>query len=94
MPVHSYDAPKFMNDDIRALLENVTNLPSPPSVAAQVIDLAKRPEVQLAEVAAAISCDASLAAKIMRVSNSAMYARRRKSTNLRQALVFWDSRRP
>ncbi len=87
MPVHSYDAPKFMNDDIRALLENVTNLPSPPSVAAQVIDLAKRPEVQLAEVAAAISCDASLAAKIMRVSNSAMYARRRKSTNLRQALV-------
>lgn len=76
-----------MNDDIRALLDNVTNLPSPPSVAAQVIDLAKRPDVQLSEVAAAISCDASLAAKIMRVSNSAIYARRRKSTNLRQALV-------
>ncbi|MFK7886266.1 MAG: HDOD domain-containing protein [Gammaproteobacteria bacterium] len=76
-----------MNEEIRALLDKVTNLPSPPAVAAQVIDLAKQPDVHLAQVAAAISCDASLAAKVMRVSNSAMYARRRKSTNLRQALV-------
>ena len=76
-----------MTADVRKLLENVTNLPSPPAVAAQVIELAQEPEVKLSDVAQAIQCDASLAAKVMRVSNSAMYARRRKATNLRQALV-------
>ncbi|MFK8016211.1 MAG: HDOD domain-containing protein [Gammaproteobacteria bacterium] len=76
-----------MTPELKTKLENVTNLPSPPAVAAQVIDLAQQPEVQLAQVAHAISCDASLAAKVMRVANSAMYARRRSSTNLRQALV-------
>ncbi len=76
-----------MTPELRKLLDNVTNLPSPPAVAARVIELAQEPEVQLAQVAEAIQCDASLAAKIMRVANSAMYARRRESTNLRQALV-------
>ncbi len=76
-----------MTPELRAKLERVKNLPSPPAVAAQVIDLAEKPNVHLAQVAQAISCDASLAAKIMRVANSAMYARRRSSTNLRQALV-------
>ncbi|MEM6639240.1 MAG: GGDEF domain-containing protein [Pseudomonadota bacterium] len=76
-----------MKPEFRKLLDNVTNLPSPPAVAARVIELAQEPDVNLGDVAGAIQCDASLAAKVMRVSNSAMYARRRESTNLRQALV-------
>lgn len=65
-----------------------TSLPSPPAVAMRVITLAQDPEIDLARVADTVSADPAIAAKVMRIANSAMYARRRQSTNLRQALIM------
>ncbi len=76
-----------MSIDLKSKLENVTNLPSPPGVAAQVVQLAQNPDLDLGSVAEVITRDPSLTAKILRVANSPMYAQRRKSNNLRQALV-------
>ena len=76
-----------MSTDLKSKLENVTNLPSPPGVAAQVVTLAQNPDLDLGSVAEVITSDPSLTAKILRVANSPMYAQRRKSQNLRQALV-------
>lgn len=64
------------------------SLPSLPAVAMRVITLAQDPEIDLARVADTVSADPAIAAKVMRIANSAMYARRRQSTNLRQALIM------
>ncbi|MCC7329456.1 MAG: GGDEF domain-containing protein [Gammaproteobacteria bacterium] len=68
-------------------LKTCTSFPTPPAVAMQVIALAQDPEIDLARVADTVSGDPAIAAKVMRIANSAMYARRRQSTNLRQALI-------
>jgi HD-like signal output (HDOD) protein len=53
----------------------------------QVLQLAQNPDIDLGKVADAVSADPAIAAKVMRIANSAMYARRRQSANLRQALI-------
>ncbi|MCC7258584.1 MAG: GGDEF domain-containing protein [Gammaproteobacteria bacterium] len=74
-------------DKIVQRLKTCTSFPTPPAVAMRVIALAQDPEIDLARVADTVSADPAIAAKVMRIANSAMYARRRQSTNLRQALI-------
>ncbi len=74
-------------DHILQRLRTCTNFPTPPPVAMRVLQLAQDPEIELARVADAVSADPAIAAKVMRIANSAMYARRRQSSNLRQALI-------
>ncbi len=74
-------------DQIATRLKACTSFPSPPPVAVKVVELAQDPEIDLATVADTISGDPAIAAKVMRIANSAMYARRRQSSNLRQALI-------
>jgi len=76
-----------MLDHLKSKLKASVNFPSPPAIAQQIIALAGDPDIDISQVAAAISRDPSLAAKILRVANSALYSRQRKSTNLRQALI-------
>jgi len=68
-------------------LQTCTNFPSPPPVALKVIELAQDPNTDLRVVADVCSGDPAIAAKIMKIANSALYASRRESTNLRQALI-------
>ncbi len=68
-------------------LEQMDDLPSPPGIVTQVIDLLKDPESDIKELIDALSKDPALVAKILRTANSAMYARRRQVTNLPQALL-------
>lgn len=68
-------------------LQTCTNFPSPPPVALKVIELAQDPNTDLRLVADTCSGDPAIAAKIMKIANSALYASRRQSTNLRQALI-------
>ncbi len=76
-----------MNPDIEARLRKCVNFPSPPGVATHIIELAQDPDIEMGKVAKALSMDSALATKILRIANSALYAQRRKSDNLRQALV-------
>ncbi|MDH5469313.1 MAG: GGDEF domain-containing protein [Gammaproteobacteria bacterium] len=69
-------------------LEQCTNLPSPPVVAMRIIDLSNDPNVDIGKVADVISMDPALTAKIMRISNSPIYALRRKTENLHQAITL------
>jgi diguanylate cyclase (GGDEF)-like protein len=77
-----------MNPAIEAQIRLAVNFPSPPGVAGYIIELAQIPTVELDQVARAVSMDSALTAKIMRIANSPLYAQRRKSENLRQALVL------
>jgi diguanylate cyclase (GGDEF)-like protein len=76
-----------MLDNLKSKLKASANFPSPPAVAQQIIALAGDPHIDISEVATAIGRDPSLAAKLLRAANSALYCRQRKSTNLRQALI-------
>lgn len=62
-------------------------LPTLSTVALQVLDLAKDPAIDFAAVARCISHDPGLAAKVLRVANTAFYGNRRHCNNLRQALT-------
>ncbi|MGD0492452.1 MAG: GGDEF domain-containing protein [Steroidobacteraceae bacterium] len=76
-----------MNPEIEAHLRSLVNFPSPPGVATHIIELARDPEIEMGKVAKALSMDSALSSKVLRIANSALYAQRRKSENLRQALV-------
>jgi diguanylate cyclase (GGDEF)-like protein len=76
-----------MLEQLKSKLKASVNFPSPPTIAQQIIALARDPQVDISQVAAVISLDAGLADKLLCAANSALYSRHRKSTNLRQALV-------
>ncbi|MGO8831010.1 MAG: HDOD domain-containing protein [Steroidobacteraceae bacterium] len=76
-----------MLEPLKNKLQLSTNFPSPPAIALQIVALAGDPEIDVAKVASTISKDPGLTVKILRVANSPLYAKRRKSENLRQALV-------
>jgi diguanylate cyclase (GGDEF)-like protein len=76
-----------VNPEIEAHLRSIVNFPSPPGVATHIIELARDPDIEMGQVAKALSMDSALSTKVLRIANSPLYAQRRKSENLRQALV-------
>jgi len=74
--------------DFENRLKAQVDFPSPSRVATDIIALARDPDIEMAKVAQAIGRDPAMTAKILRIANSAFYAQRRPSTNLRQALVI------
>ena len=76
-----------MGADLDTQLRLSVNFPSPPGVASHIIEIAQDPEIEMGKVAKAVSLDSALTTKILRIANSPLYAQRRKSENLRQALV-------
>jgi diguanylate cyclase (GGDEF)-like protein len=76
-----------MNPEIEAQLRLSANFPSPPGVASHIIELAQDPDIEMGKIAKAVSLDPALTTKILRIANSPLYAQRRKSESLRQALV-------
>lgn len=76
-----------MASDARMLtkfLAYQTGLPSLPAVALRILELSEDPEAGIAELAAAITPDPALSAKLLRAANSPLYAQRRQVSNLRQ----------
>src|ERR1700712_3187647 len=78
----------FMNDQLLAKVRQCPTLPSLPAIAIEVLELAQRDEVDIAEIARTISRDAALSVKILRTVNSSFYGRSQSVSNLSQALVI------
>lgn len=76
-----------MLDLLKKKLALASNFPTPPAIALQIVALAGDPEIDVGKVAVTIGKDPGLTAKVLRVANSPLYSKRRKSENLRQALV-------
>ena len=76
-----------MLESLKSKLQLAANFPSPPAIALQIVALAGDPDIDVGRVAATVSRDPGLTAKVLRVANSPLYSKRRKSENLRQALV-------
>lgn len=78
----------MLSQDLEQRLKAQVDFPSPPQVATEIISLARDPDIEMAKVATAVGRDPAMTAKILRIANSAFYAQRRPSQNLRQALVI------
>ncbi len=70
-------------------LELCSDLPSPAGIALRIIELCQDPDATLSEVAGVVSHDPAIAAKLMRMANSPLYARQRKTENIRQAIALF-----
>jgi len=73
--------------DLQSRLKAQVDFPSPSRVATEIIALARDQDIEMSKVAQAVSRDPAMTAKILRIANSAFYAQRRPSQNLRQALI-------
>ena len=78
----------MLSQDFENRLKAQVDFPSPSRVATEIIALARDPDIEMAKVAQAVGRDPAMTAKILRIANSAFYAQRRPSQNLRQALVI------
>ena len=76
-----------MTPELERHIKTFVSFPTPPGVAAHIIELAQDADIEMGKVAKAVSMDPALTTKILRIANSPLYAQRRKSENLRQALV-------
>lgn len=74
------------NPALAAHLRYCRRLPTLPTVALRLIELANEPETTLTQFADLASQDPALASKLLRVANSSFYGRRRTVSNLTQAL--------
>ena len=74
--------------ELEKKLSHCSRLPSLPSVALKIIDASKDPDIGLSEIAAIISGDPAISAKLLKIANSPLYSQRRTISNLREALTL------
>ena len=77
-----------LDEELRERIVSTRALLSPPTVTAQLIGLCEDPEAQIRDVIDVLNTDPALAARLMRLANSPLYARRRRTENLRQAVML------
>ncbi|HZZ44332.1 MAG TPA: GGDEF domain-containing protein [Tepidisphaeraceae bacterium] len=76
------------NEQLISRIKQCPTLPSLPAIAMQVLDLAQREEVDIAEIARVISKDPALSSKILRTVNSSFYGRAQSISTISHALVI------
>lgn len=77
----------MLNARVKTALKFCPNLPTPPGIAMQIVDMAREPNVELAALARLLSQDPALASRVVRASNSALFNWPRPTENVRQAIV-------
>lgn len=72
--------------EIRQLINNQVNLPSPPAIAAQILNTIQNKESSLDDLEKIISADPALTGKLLRIANSAFYSLPYEVSNVSRAL--------
>jgi diguanylate cyclase (GGDEF)-like protein len=76
-----------MDPEFQEKLKSCPNLPSPPTIAIKIIELANDPEADFKKISQLLNCDPALASKILRIANSPLYPYGKKVENLQQAMM-------
>jgi putative nucleotidyltransferase with HDIG domain len=84
--------PEASRDLWNRLVETIKELPPMPDVAARVLDMVGDPNTKMSQLAEVLSRDQTLVARIIKVSNSALYGGQKKTTSLSQALIRLGTR--
>jgi diguanylate cyclase (GGDEF)-like protein len=77
-----------MNVELVKKIQQCPSLPSLPTIAVQILNLAGKPNVDIAEIARVISKDPALSTKILRTVNSSFYGRSQHVGTISHALVI------
>jgi HD-like signal output (HDOD) protein len=77
-----------MNQELIQKVLECPSLPSLPTVAMEVLQLTRAKEVNINELAGAISKDAALATKLLRTVNSSLYGHSQNISTIRHAVAF------
>lgn len=77
---------------IEEIVARTTDLPSIPAAALQVMEETESPTATAASIAKILMTDQSLAARILRLANSAYYGLARRVTNIQEAVVVLGMR--
>ncbi len=72
--------------EIQRLIANQINLPSPPSIAAQILNTIQNTESSLDDLEKIISADPALTTKLLRIANSAFYSLPYEVSSVNRAL--------
>lgn len=65
-----------------------TDPPAMPALAPRILDVVRRPEVEVAQLIRVLEQDQSISAKLMSVANSAMFGPAREISSLRDAVMY------
>ena len=76
------------NKDWREIVAWVGDLPPMPNVASRAIQMVENPDCTAPELAKLLSSDPALAARVLKIANSAMFSRQREITTLNQAVMI------
>jgi len=76
-----------LNARVKTALKFCPNLPTPPGIAMQIVEMAREPNLDLGALARLLSQDPALASRVVRASNSALFNWPRPTENVRQAIV-------
>jgi len=74
--------------DIRKRILELDSLPSPPALAAELIELTSHEDVRIAQIAALVERDPALTSKLLQHCNSAAYGLRHKVSSIERATVL------
>ncbi|RMG42976.1 MAG: HDOD domain-containing protein [Candidatus Dadabacteria bacterium] len=74
--------------DWREIVAWVGDLPPMPNVASRAISMVENPDTTAQELSDLLSSDTALAARVLKIANSAMFARQREITTLNQAIML------
>jgi two-component system cell cycle response regulator len=77
-----------MNDQLLTRVKDCPNLPSLPAIAMQVLELATKADIDIAEIARIISKDPAMSGKILKTVNSSFYGRSQHVSTISHALVI------
>ena len=73
--------------DWREIVAWVGDLPPMPHVASRAISMVENPDTTAQELTDLLSSDTALAARVLKIANSAMFSRQREITTLSQAIM-------
>lgn len=74
--------------DWREIVAWVGDLPPMPHVASRAISMVENPDTTASELTELLSTDTALAARVLKIANSAMFSRQREITTLNQAIMI------
>jgi HD-like signal output (HDOD) protein len=74
--------------DWREIVAWVGDLPPMPHVASRAMSMVENPDTTAAELTDLLSTDTALAARVLKIANSAMFSRQREITTLNQAIMI------
>jgi len=73
--------------DFATVVSNMGDLPPSPLVAIKLLELLRKPDTGMRELASAVMLDPAVSARLLRMANSVYYEQQRKVTTVERAIV-------